>query len=62
MEQFFLCAACGEENDLFIDPTEGENQEFVIDCAVCCRPNVIKAKFNFYTNEYALEVYQEDIG
>ncbi|MEW6051937.1 MAG: CPXCG motif-containing cysteine-rich protein [Candidatus Zixiibacteriota bacterium] len=62
MDQFFLCAACGEENELFIDPTKGDKQEFVQDCRVCCRPNVVKARFNYYSNEYDLEVYQEDVG
>lgn len=62
MEQFFLCACCGEENDITIDQLEGDNQEFVQDCSVCCRPNVILAKFNYHSNEFDLEVYQEDVG
>lgn len=62
MEQFFLCACCGEENDITIDQLEGDNQEFVQDCSVCCRPNVIIAKFNYHSNEFDLEVYQEDVG
>lgn len=62
MEQFFLCACCGEENDITIDQLEGGNQEFVQDCSVCCRPNVIIARFNYHTNEFDLEVYQEDVG
>jgi len=62
MEQYYLCACCGEENEILIDPTSGNRQEFVEDCRVCCRPNVIKASFNSYLNEYDLEVYQEDVG
>ena len=62
MEQFFLCACCGEENDITIDQLEGDNQEFVQDCSVCCRPNVIIARFNYHSNEFDLEVYQEDVG
>ena len=62
MEQMFLCACCGEENEILLDPTEGDRQKLVQDCAVCCRPNVITARFNYQTNEFDLEVYQEDVG
>lgn len=62
MEQIFLCACCGEENEVFIDQIEGRDQQLVFDCSVCCNPNVIIARFNDYTNEYDLEVYLEDVG
>lgn len=42
METTFLCAYCGEENDLFVDPSAGESQEYVEDCQVCCRPNLLR--------------------
>ncbi|MGH7368218.1 MAG: CPXCG motif-containing cysteine-rich protein [Candidatus Rokuibacteriota bacterium] len=35
------CAFCGEENDVFADPSGGRHQTFTEDCAVCCRPNLI---------------------
>ena len=35
------CAFCGEENDVFVDPSGGDRQTFTEDCAVCCRPNLI---------------------
>ncbi len=60
MDQLFLCAFCGEENEITIDPTEGDHQELIQDCAVCCRPNLIKATFNYYTNEFQLDVHQEN--
>jgi hypothetical protein len=62
MEQIFLCACCGEENEVFIDQIEGRDQQLVFDCSICCNPNVIIARFNDYTNEYDLEVYLEDVG
>jgi hypothetical protein len=36
------CAACGQPNETFIDLSAGFRQEYVEDCAVCCRPNLIK--------------------
>ncbi len=38
------CPVCGERNELLIDPTGGEKQEFVEDCAVCCNPLVIAVR------------------
>jgi len=35
------CAFCGEENEVFVDPSGGRRQTFTEDCAVCCRPNLI---------------------
>lgn len=62
MEQTYQCACCGEQNETIIDQGGGEKQEFVEDCWVCCRPNVITAVWNPYTDSYELTVYQEDIG
>jgi hypothetical protein len=33
--------ACGEEIVLPIDLSAGTSQEYVEDCPVCCRPNVV---------------------
>jgi hypothetical protein len=35
------CAFCGEENEVFADPSGGRRQTFTEDCTVCCRPNLI---------------------
>jgi len=35
------CVFCGEENEVFVDPSGGRQQTFTEDCAVCCRPNLI---------------------
>jgi hypothetical protein len=40
-EASYLCDWCGEEIVVPIDPSAGERQEYVEDCPVCCRPNVI---------------------
>lgn len=37
----WACAGCGELNETLIDLSNGYNQEYVEDCAVCCRPNVL---------------------
>ena len=40
-EGSYVCDACGEEIVVPIDLSAGESQQYVEDCPVCCRPNVI---------------------
>lgn len=40
-EGSYVCDACGEEIVIPIDLSAGETQQYVEDCPVCCRPNVI---------------------
>jgi transcription elongation factor Elf1 len=37
----YICDACGEEIVVPVDVSAGHSQEYVEDCPVCCRPNVI---------------------
>ena len=40
-EASYICDACGEEIVVPIDLSAGQEQEYVEDCPVCCRPNVV---------------------
>lgn len=40
-EATYICDACGEEIVVPIDLSEGSSQDYVEDCPVCCRANVI---------------------
>jgi hypothetical protein len=33
-----VCPHCGESVEIALDPGSGEDQEYVEDCQVCCRP------------------------
>jgi hypothetical protein len=37
----YVCDYCGEQIELAVDASAGESQEFVEDCPVCCRPNIV---------------------
>lgn len=54
----YYCAFCGEENEVFIDSSGGNHQEFTEDCAVCCRPNLISITIG-YDGFISLDVTQE---
>jgi hypothetical protein len=40
-EASYICDSCGEEIVVPLDLSAGERQEYVEDCPVCCRPNLI---------------------
>ena len=45
-EATYICPACGEEIVIPLDQSAGVEQEYVEDCPVCCRPNVIRVLFD----------------
>ncbi len=45
-EASYICDACGEEIVVPLDLSAGECQEYIEDCPVCCRPNVIHIEFD----------------
>jgi len=55
----FYCAACGEPNDLTVDPSGGAEQSYVEDCQVCCRPNVLTIRCNFEDGHCVAEAVLE---
>ena len=42
----FQCAGCGEWNETSVDASAGERQSYVEDCQVCCRPNILRVKYD----------------
>ncbi len=42
----FRCAFCGESNDVGVDLSAGLRQSYVEDCQVCCRPNLLRVRFD----------------
>lgn len=45
-EARYTCDSCGEEIVIPIDPSAGATQEYVEDCPVCCRTNVIHVEID----------------
>ena len=62
MEATYVCDCCGSANEFFIDPSGGDHQQFVEDCHVCCRPNVISVQLNLVSRQYDTRTYLEDRG
>jgi len=59
MPQELTCPHCGEPLETFPDPGGGEDQDYVEDCAVCCRPIRFRARFDADEGEFGLELSAE---
>lgn len=55
-EAYYVCDACGEEIVIPIDLSAGESQQYVEDCPVCCRPNLIHVEVD---EQGAVRVWSE---
>jgi hypothetical protein len=42
----YSCPSCGESIEASVDPSAGPCQEYVEDCPVCCRPNLLSIRFD----------------
>ncbi|MEK6270232.1 MAG: CPXCG motif-containing cysteine-rich protein [Planctomycetales bacterium] len=42
----YFCSGCGEEIVIPLDISAGNCQEYVEDCPVCCRPNLLQITWN----------------
>ncbi len=40
------CPYCGEEVEITLDPGSGGAQEYVEDCAVCCKPWSVSVSYD----------------
>lgn len=45
-EASYICEACGEEIIIPLDISQGSSQEYVEDCPVCCRANLLHVEFD----------------
>ena len=42
----FQCAGCGEWNETSVDASAGRRQQYVEDCQVCWKPNVLRVEYD----------------
>jgi len=52
MDAGFQCASCGEWNDTTVDESAGSTQNYVEDCQVCCKPNLLRIAYDPGTEEF----------
>ena len=44
MKRVYRCPWCLELNEIFVDISAGDAQEYEEDCQVCCRPVTIRVR------------------
>jgi Cysteine-rich CPXCG len=55
----YICAGCGEWNETTVDESAGGHQRYVEDCQVCCKPNVLRIRWDAGTDEFAIDAELE---
>ena len=55
----YTCPSCFEPVDTFPDPGGGEDQTYVEDCSLCCRPNVLRATWDERDGTWSIEAARE---
>jgi len=55
MRKIFRCAWCFEVNEIYVDLSGGEDQVYVEDCQVCCRPNTIHVNIDIDTRQVTVD-------
>jgi hypothetical protein len=53
------CPWCGEALETWPDPSGGEQQDYVEDCAVCCRPIRFRVQYSAEQGDYVIDVAAE---
>ncbi len=59
MEAGFQCAGCGEWNATAVDESGGCRQNYVEDCHVCCKPNVLRVEYDSASQEFLVRATLE---
>jgi cysteine-rich CPXCG protein len=58
-EALVSCPHCGKSSEVSLDPGSGDDQEYVEDCQVCCRPILMYVRYG-RDGSAEVEVYASD--
>lgn len=50
----YQCAGCFEWVETTVDESGGSKQQYVEDCQVCCKPNVLTVRWDPGAREYEI--------
>jgi hypothetical protein len=59
MNAGYQCAGCGEWNETSVDSSAGTRQQYVEDCQVCCKPNILHVSWDISAGEYTISAELE---
>ena len=55
----FQCAGCGEWNETNVDSSAGRRQQYIEDCQVCCKANVLSVFWDSELGEFLISAQLE---
>ena len=58
-EAVYQCAGCGQWNDTFVDESAGRHQQYVEDCQVCCKPNLLQVRWSAAEGRFLIDAQLE---
>ena len=59
MNAGFQCAGCGKWNETTVDSSAGTRQEYIEDCQICCKPNLLRVSWDMSAAEYTISAELE---
>ena len=59
MESGYACAGCGEWNETTVDESAGSRQRYVEECQVCCKPNLLRVRWDADSVQFLIEAELE---
>jgi len=59
MASGFQCAGCAEWNETALDSSAGQRQQYIEDCQVCCKPNVLTVTWDGQLEEFLISARLE---
>ncbi|NVK37822.1 MAG: CPXCG motif-containing cysteine-rich protein [Gammaproteobacteria bacterium] len=57
-EYIINCPYCNESNEILIEPCDGQVQDYIEDCQICCRP--IHLIITSHNHDIYVQVKSED--
>jgi hypothetical protein len=54
MRSGFQCAGCGEWNETSVDESAGSIQAYIEDCQICCKPNLLRVRYQHGADEFLI--------
>jgi Cysteine-rich CPXCG len=59
MQSGYVCAGCGEWNETSVDESAGGRQSYVEDCQVCCKPNLLRIRWDTSAGQFVIDAELE---
>ena len=58
-EGAYTCPSCGERIVIPLDSSAGDEQQYVEDCQVCCKPNILHVSWDISAGKYTISAELE---